>query len=228
LKSALKFGIADLKLTELLSSIRNPKSAFRNFIVPDSIASYVPQSAPREVAPGRAVVAWLLACAGAFGFVGLIFAAPVLEARGHGLASSAVYRLFASLCHQLPERSFYVAGYPLAVCARCAGVYFGYAICLALYPLVRSVRRTDTPRRAWLVAASLPCVADFLVNFTGLWYNTHASRALTGALLGASAVFYTLPGLVEIAQGLGRSRAAKRDAKEQAGDDAGRRTVVAC
>jgi uncharacterized membrane protein len=217
-----------LKLTELLSSIRNPRSAFRNFIVAASIENYVPQPARRGIAPGRAVVAWLLACAGAWAFVGLVFAAPLLEARGHGLASWAVYRLFASLCHQLPERSFYVAGHPLAVCARCAGVYIGYAVCLALYPLVRNLRRTDTPRRAWLVAASLPCVADFLVNFTGLWYNTHASRALTGALLGAVAVFYTLPGLVEIAQGIGRSRAAERDAKEQAGDDAGRRIVVAC
>ncbi|MDT7542305.1 MAG: hypothetical protein QOE33_2209 [Acidobacteriota bacterium] len=193
-----------------------------------SIENYVPQIARREVATRIAVCAWALACVGAWAFVGLIFAAPVLEAHGAGVGAWAIYHLFAPLCHQLPERSFYVGGHPLAVCARCAGVYVGYAVCLALYPLARNLRRTDTPRRAWLVAASLPCVADFLVNFTGLWYNTHASRAVTGALFGASAVFYTLPGLVEIAQGIGRSRAAARDAKEQAGDDAGRRVVVAC
>jgi uncharacterized membrane protein len=205
--------------TAATSSIRNPKSAFRNLKVPESIESYVPQVARREVARGRAVCAWALACAGAAAFVGLVFAAPLLAARGHGAASWAVYHLFAPLCHQEPERSFYVAGHPLAVCARCAGVYVGFLACLLLYPLARPLRRTDAPRRAWLFAASLPCVIDFLVNFVTPWHNTHSSRAVTGALLGAAAVFYTLPGLVEIAQGFGRSRRA-RGAGGRADDDA--------
>jgi uncharacterized membrane protein len=126
------------------------------------------------------------------------------------------------LCHQLPERSFYVWGHPLAVCARCAGIYVGYAVCLLLYPLVRDVRRTDAPARAWLILASLPCLADFLVNFLTPWHNTHSSRALTGALVGAAAVFYTLPGLVDLAQGFSRSRATTRQS-----DDANLRVIVA-
>jgi uncharacterized membrane protein len=174
-----------------------------------SIENYVPQVVPREVSSRRAACAWLLACAGASVFVGLIIAAPVLESRGHAAAGWMVYRLFAPLCHQIPERSFYVAGHPLAVCARCAGIYAGFIACLFVYPLVRSLKRTETPRRAWLIAAALPTTVDFLVNFTGLWHNTHTSRLLTGALVGACAVFFIVPGLIEIAQTFGRNFAAR-------------------
>jgi uncharacterized membrane protein len=166
----------------------------------------VPQVARREVSLGRAVGAWLSACAGALALVAMIFAAPLAEASGHTALGWSLYRVFAPLCHQIAERSFYVAGHPLAVCARCFGVYAGFTVCLLFYPLVRSLRRTDAPRRGWLVLFALPCVVDFLINFTGLWHNTHASRALTGAWLGAGAVFFVAPGLVDAAQTLRRKR----------------------
>jgi uncharacterized membrane protein len=188
--------------------------------VPAPVEHYVPQVARREVALGRAVCAWLLASAGAWAVVALVFAAPLAEAAGHRALSWSLYRAFAPLCHQIAERSFYVAGYPLAVCARCGGVYAGFAVCLALYPLVRSLRLTDAPRRGWLVVIALPCVVDFLINFTGLWRNTHASRALTGAWLGAGAVFFLVPGLVDAARTLRLRRRATANAAR--GLDAGR------
>jgi uncharacterized membrane protein len=185
-----------------------------------SAEHYVPQVARREVALGRAACAWLLACAGSLAYLALIFAAPLAEASGHRALAWSLYRAFAPLCHQIAERSFYVAGHPLAVCARCAGVYAGFALCLLLYPLVRSLRRTDAPRRGWLVVITLPTAVDFLINFTGLWHNTHSSRALTGAWLGAGAVFFVVPGLVDAAQTLRRQpRAATTAAR---GLEAGR------
>lgn len=36
-------------------------------------------------------------------------------------------------CHQKPERSFYVCGYQMPVCARCTGVILGYLIAIPLY-----------------------------------------------------------------------------------------------
>jgi uncharacterized membrane protein len=166
------------------------------------VEHYVPQVARREAALGRAVCAWLLACVGAWAVVALLFAAPLAEAAGHRALGWALYRAFAPLCHQIAERSFYVAGHPLAVCARCAGVYAGFALSALLYPLVRPLRRTDAPRRGWLLVIALPCVVDFLINFTGLWHNTHSSRALTGAWLGAGAVFFVVPGLADAARTL--------------------------
>ncbi len=149
-------------------------------------------------------MAWLVASGVAASGVGLIFAAPLLAAGGHGWAASFVYRGFAGLCHQQAERSFALEGHALAVCARCTGIYAGFAACALVSPLARGLRRTDAPARKWLALALLPTAIDFLLNFAGLWANTHTSRALTGAVAGAGAVFFALPGLVELGQSLGR------------------------
>ena len=168
-----------------------------------SSLGYVPQVAAGEgwgAGRGRAWAAWALAAGGALLFVGLLFFAPLAASAGHDAAASAVYRALHLVCHQMPERSFHVAGHPLAVCARCAGIYFGFAAAALAYPLVRSVRRTDAPARGWLLLAVLPLALDFALNFAGLRENTHLSRALTGALLGAACVFYVVPGLVDLAR----------------------------
>jgi hypothetical protein len=39
---------------------------------------------------------------------------------------------------------------------------------------------------------------DFGVEFLGLGHNTHFSRFATGALLGSVAVFYVMPGLLDL------------------------------
>src|SRR4029078_7266363 len=85
-----------------------------------------------------------------------------------------------------------------AVCSRCTGIYFGFAFTLLLYPLVRSLRSTATPPRILLILASLPLAIDFSLTFFGFWENTHTSRLLTGALLGSVAVFYVMPGIVDL------------------------------
>ena len=179
-------------------SIRNPQSAIRNRM---SSLGYVPQvaaGAGSGVSRGRAWAAWALTAGGALLFAGLLFSAPLAASAGHEAAARTVYRALYFVCHQMPERSFHVAGHPLAVCARCAGIYFGFAAAALAYPLVRPVRRTDAPARAWLLLAALPLGLDYGLNLAGLRENTHYSRALTGALLGAACVFYVVPGLVDL------------------------------
>src|SRR5262245_11882327 len=44
------------------------------------------------------------------------------------LFSLLVYGIGSGICHQLPERSFYLWGRQLPVCARCAGIYAGAAL----------------------------------------------------------------------------------------------------
>ena len=95
----------------------------------------------------------------------------------------------------MPERSFLLAGEPLAVCARCAGLYAGALGGLLLYPFVRPLAFASAPRRGWLFPAVAPTALDFALGFFGLWENTHWSRFLTALPAGAACAFYVVPGL---------------------------------
>ena len=128
----------------------------------------------------------------------LIIAAPLLVASGHPAPAVSIYYAFGFLCHQLPERSFFIDGHKLAVCSRCSGLYFGASLTLLFYPLLKSLRVAHTPHRRWLILAAIPLFIDFLLTFVGVWENTHTTRFVTGFLLGSVTVFYVMPGVVEL------------------------------
>jgi uncharacterized membrane protein len=129
-------------------------------------------------------------------WMALIVAAPWLMAERHFLASAVIYRGFSAVCHQMAERSFYFHGHPMGVCSRCAGIYAGFIVGLALYPFLRDLREAGFPPRWILIGAAIPTAIDFTVGVLGLFANTFFSRALTGILFGAVAAFYITPGLV--------------------------------
>lgn len=131
--------------------------------------------------------------------VSLIVVAPMAAASGHNTTARGIYGAFAVLCHQIPERSYFIDGHQFAVCARCTGVYGGFTLMLLLYPLIGSLKNTVTPPRSWLFLAAIPLAIDVGVNVAGFWQNTHTSRLLTGALLGGAAVFYVMPGIMSLA-----------------------------
>ena len=143
-------------------------------------------------------------------FVSLVIIAPMARARGFDFSSLLIYEAFGRVCNQIPARSFYLEGHPLAVCARCTGIYFGFAASVLLYPLVRSLESVIAPARKWLLVAAAPTALDFALDFFGLWKNTHLSRSLTGALLGAIVAFYVVPGLLDLSRMAFRRRAAAR------------------
>ncbi|MGC2108508.1 MAG: DUF2085 domain-containing protein [Candidatus Korobacteraceae bacterium] len=86
---------------------------------------------------------------------------------------------FALVCHQRPERSFWIFGAPVAVCARCLGIYLGAAIGL----LFRTSRRVATQL---LIAAAILNLLDVVTEFAGLHGNWMALRFALGAALGAA------------------------------------------
>jgi uncharacterized membrane protein len=167
--------------------------------MPASPASYVSPFASRGFSARRAWAAWACLAGVALLWLGVIAGAPLAAAGGREATAFVIYQGLKTVCHQMPERSFWVAGHPLAVCARCSGIYAGFAGAVLLYPLARRLQRMDTPRRRWLILALAPTAFDFMLGITGLWANTHSSRFLTGAWLGAWAAFYVVPGAVEIA-----------------------------
>ncbi len=170
--------------------------------MPEAISEYVPQLTHDEESGRkwrRALLGWAAAAGLAALFVALIAGAPLLKAGGFQAAAGGVYGAFALLCHQMDERSFHLAGFKLAVCARCSGLYAGALLGALVYPLTRPLVRRDLPARGWLIAAAVPTSVDFALGFFRVWENTHASRFLTASLLGAVVAFYFVPGAVDLA-----------------------------
>ena len=178
--------------------------------MPEAISEYIPQLAHDEDwmrRVRRAWVAWALALSAAAALVGAIVAAPLLRAGGLPFTSQVLYQGFHAACHQMPERSFHLWGFPLAVCARCFGLYAGVLAGITAYPLARGVWRRDMPGRAWLILGVLPTAVDFALGFFGLWENTHWSRFSTALLAGAVTAFYLVPGAVDLClAGFGRPK----------------------
>ena len=155
---------------------------------------YIPQC----VSDRRPLMMWAVVATAALLVTVLITGAPLARANGLTALSFTIYQAFSYVCHQLPERSFFIAGYPFAVCARCTGVYFGFTATVMSYPLIRSLRGTQVPEKKWLFIAAAPLAIDFGLDLMGIWENTHWSRFGTGALLGGVAVFFVMPALAEL------------------------------
>ena len=161
---------------------------------------YLPanQYHPQIVTNRRPLAVWFIVATASLGVIALIVGAPLALKAGHPLLGFTIYRVFSYVCHQIPERSLFIAEHQFAVCARCTGLYAGFTVAAIAYPLVRSLRHTETPKRKWLFIAAAPLAIDFALGFFGIWHNTHFSRFSTGALLGAVTVFYVMPGLLEL------------------------------
>ena len=106
-------------------------------------------------------------------------AVPYLSTHNLLPLAFALHRGFALICHQQPERSFWIFGAPVAVCARCLGIYVGAAIGL----LGRTSRRIAM--RALIVIAALNA-ADFLGELAGVHGNWMFVRFALGLALGAA------------------------------------------
>jgi len=103
---------------------------------------------------------------------------------------------YGRVCHQIPERSLWIQGHPMAVCARCLGIYLGYFAGLVIYPLMRKSLEIELPRRRWLLLALLPLAIDFTGGYLGLFENTIVSRIATGFVAGSAGAVYTATGLI--------------------------------
>jgi uncharacterized membrane protein len=112
--------------------------------------------------------------------IAVAFVALALSPALHGpVLSATAYAFFSRICHQDPARSFWIGGVPLAVCARCLGIYAGATV----GALVSTQRRTALTA---LLAAGLLNAADVLTELAGLHGNLMPARFLLGFALGAA------------------------------------------
>ncbi len=83
-------------------------------------------------------------------------------------------------CHRDPARTLHLLGVPLAVCARCSGIYFG----LGLGTLVRRPHVTPRALRLWVALAAAVMIGDVALETYALHGPWWLLRLTTGAFLG--------------------------------------------
>ena len=129
-----------------------------------------------------------------------LLAAPVLAARNAPgapvvFASTLAYVVGGVVCHQLPDRSFSLAGVQLPVCARCTALYVAAPFGLLAGLLVGARRRPGAtrPGPGWwprmqlaLFIAAVPTVMTVGVELTGLAHPSDMLRAVASAPLGVA------------------------------------------
>ncbi len=149
---------------------------------------------------GIVFASFLFSCAAVF--------PPVWIHLWHGsdLPARGGYFFFSGICHQIPERSFHLWGEPLAVCARCSGVYAGFLVGALLLPIIHGRLKAEFPP-AWILgAALLPAVADFGLAHLGIHDSSNVLRLVTGLIPGAAVSLFILPGVYEIISGPSESK----------------------
>lgn len=126
------------------------------------------------------------------------FSAPLFQYASHQSLASFIYQIFSPLCHQMESRSFLLFELPLAVCARCTGIYIGFLAAL-LYLLFTLNKPLKTiPKKRYLFLLLSPALLDFILNVFGIFSFPIFWRAFTGFLLGVILTFYIMPGICEI------------------------------
>lgn len=164
---------------------------------------------------------WLLLANIALGIQALLpVAAPVLMASGQPRLGQLLYTVYSPLCHQLPERSFFLfgpqvsytlrelehllgsdvplryigdptIGYKMTVCQRDLATYAAmWLASLVFVPLRQRVR--PLPLKAFALLC-LPVAVDGLGQLFGLWDSTPWRRVLSGALFGAACIWLAYP-----------------------------------
>ena len=150
----------------------------------------------------RAWKAWAAGLAFVILWVLLILTPPVAKANGFSGLSTPLYHFFGYLCHQIPDRSFFLAGEQFGVCSRCFGVYLGLVVGFLIYPLWRSVSDLEPLPKFWLFLSLVPITIDWSLTILHIWDNTHLSRFLTGLILGIACATYIVPAIVEISRNI--------------------------
>ena len=108
------------------------------------------------------------------------------------LTLAIIFAVGSVICHQIPERSFFLAGQQLPVCARCTGLYVSGTLGLIAWIAIKLARRRPIaidPRVALrvLAIAAVPTALSLAAGMAGLWDGSNVTRALLAVPLGGSA-----------------------------------------
>jgi uncharacterized membrane protein len=164
---------------------------------------------------------WLAVVNVAMGLVlGVALLAPWLMLHGAPGAGQLIYLMYRPLCHQLPERSFFLGGpqaaytlpelnahlgyeaparwigdaqlgFKMAFCERDAAIYAGWLAAGLGFGLVR--RRFRGLSWQVMVALAVPITVDGVGQLFGAWESTWWMRVITGVLFAVGTVGFAYP-----------------------------------
>ncbi len=101
-----------------------------------------------------------------------------------------IVRLFnfigSLVCHQRPERTLWIGGRYLPVCARDTGALTGLLLGYGLVLLLRKKGARGPPHLYMTLSMLLPMLIDSLAQLFGFWTSTNDVRLLTGLLFGTA------------------------------------------
>lgn len=141
-------------------------------------------------------IVYFFTLAGIIVWLGLIFLAPLLRYLDSPF-HAVIYAAFAPTCHQEPSRCFFIFSYPLAVCARCLGIYGGFFLGTISFPFISNSKKPELPTNRIFFLFSFPIVTDTAGNFLGLWSTSGVLRLISGLIWGVILPYYFITGIFE-------------------------------
>jgi uncharacterized membrane protein len=142
---------------------------------------------------------YVVLLSGALLWCALIVVAPIFHSSGSRALigiGDVLYGLFSPVCHQMDARSFHIFGAPLGVCARCSGIYFGFLIGAAFFPLIQDLRRPVQGGWRLGAVAAIPMLIDVCTELIRIHNPSTITRAITGGWFGLLMPFIVVPGVV--------------------------------
>ncbi len=89
------------------------------------------------------------------------------------------------ICHQRPERCYYVNGKPMPICSRCFGVYLGVILGMFIPFLISNIYLFDVKNMYILfILGLIPMAIDGGTQFFGIRKSNNHLRFITGLLAG--------------------------------------------
>ena len=169
---------------------------------------------------------WLFAVNWAIAiYVGLPLLAPVLMQNGYTGLGNFIYDIYGPpVCHQLPERSFFLygpqptytveelddlageqvplrytgnpeIGQKIGICQRCLAIYLTLLFGGIAFGLVRGQLRP--PPWQVMILFLLPMAIDGTGQLVGLWESTWLKRTITGVLASTGLIWLVYPVIEE-------------------------------
>lgn len=150
-------------------------------------------------------------------FIVPIVGSPLLMSTGNPVLQSIgniIFLMYKVTCHQLPERSLFVFGYQMTVCARCFGIYMAFLAGCVVFAFVRKWLKIWSLK--YYVLLCVPMAIDGFAQLFGvpiprgigphwelIWttLSNNELRLVTGSIFGLASALYVLPYLEEIFSG---------------------------